>query len=294
MRAGQGSDTAYVAIGRRTYDAIRRHLLHAAVGAALLVLCVCCCAIASSAAPAATLKGRHSAKGASSHTSSPPAHRRKRRGCAKRASFHNTSPPVTKGAEHHAGRGTKCPRSGHRRSFHRHGGARHTGVAPVPQNGVCPNTQLRPSRQDLPLIRTATLCLVNRERLSHGMAALAPNVRLQDAAQGHSADMAAGDYFEHDGRHGDTPLSRMRASGYIFSSRIGYAVGENIAWATLGLSTPNAIVASWMASPGHRANILDATFRETGIGVSPHPLASLAHGQSGAIYTQDFGRIIVP
>jgi uncharacterized protein YkwD len=280
-----------VAIGRRTYDAIRRHLLHAAVGAALLVLCVCCCAIASSAAPAATLGRHHTAKGASSHTTSPPA--RRRRGCARRASFHNVSTPGTKG-KHRARRGAKCRRSGHRRTTDRHGGARHTAEAPVPQNGVCPNTQLRPSRSDLPLIDTATLCLVNRERLSHGMAALAPNIRLQDAAQGHSADMAAGDYFEHDGRHGDTPLSRMRASGYIFSSRIGYAVGENIAWATLGLSTPNAIVASWMASPGHRANILDATFRETGIGVSPHPLASLAHGQSGAIYTQDFGRIIAP
>ena len=101
--------------------------------------------------------------------------------------------------------------------------------------------------------------------------------------------MACGDYFEHDGRRGDTPLSRMRAAGYIFSSRIGYEVGENIAWATLWLATPQAIVAGWMASPGHRANILDARFRDTGIGVSPHPLASLARGQAGAIYTQDFG-----
>lgn len=159
---------------------------------------------------------------------------------------------------------------------------------------MCANSQLQPSSHDLPLIRTATLCLVNRERLGHGEVALAPNARLQLAAQGHSMDMSAGDYFEHDGRHGDTPLSRMRASGYIFSSHIGYAVGENIAWATLWMATPKAIVASWMASPGHRANILDATFRETGIGVSPHPLASLAHGQAGAIYTQDFGRIIAP
>jgi uncharacterized protein YkwD len=295
MWAGRGSDTAYVAIGRRTYDAIRRHLLHAAVGAALLALCVCCCAIASSAAPAATLKGRHPAKGASSHATSPPAHRRKRHGCARRASFHNVSTPGTKGAKHHTRRSAKCRRhAGRRHASHRRRGARHTAAAPVPQNGVCPNTQLRPSSRDLPLIRTATLCLVNRERLSHGEAALAPNARLETAAQGHSADMAAGDYFEHDGRHGDTPLSRMRASGYIFSSHIGYSVGENIAWATLGLATPKAIVASWMASPGHRANILDATFRETGIGVSPHPLASLARGQSGAIYTQDFGRIIAP
>ncbi len=47
-----------------------------------------------------------------------------------------------------------------------------------------------------------------------------------------------------------------------------------------------------MASPGHRANILDPHYRETGIGVSAHPPASLAHEQSGAIYTQDFGVII--
>ncbi len=153
---------------------------------------------------------------------------------------------------------------------------------------------MRPTDSDLPQIRLATLCLVNRERMSRGEAALKANVRLQVAAQGHSEDMSAGDYFEHDGRHGDTPLSRMRAAGYIFSTHIGYAVGENIGWATLWLATPKAIVASWMASPGHRANILDATFRESGIGVSPHPLASLAHGQAGAMYTQDFGRIIVP
>jgi uncharacterized protein YkwD len=164
----------------------------------------------------------------------------------------------------------------------------------VPQNGVCPNTQERPSSANLEVVRTATLCLVNRERLSHGEGALRPDAQLQSAAQGHSEDMSAGDYFEHDGRGGSTPLSRMRAAGYIFSSHIGYAVGENIAWATLWLATPKAIVASWMASPGHRANILDATFHDTGLGVSPHPLASLARGQAGAIYTQDFGRIITP
>ncbi len=56
---------------------------------------------------------------------------------------------------------------------------------------------------------------------------------------------------------------------------IGYEVGENIAWGTLWLATPKAIVAGWMASPGHRANILDATFKDTGVGVSPHPVASL-------------------
>jgi uncharacterized protein YkwD len=164
----------------------------------------------------------------------------------------------------------------------------------VPHDGTCPNATLRPTSANIAEIRTATLCLVNRERLSHGEGALTPDGQLQQAAQGHSQDMSAGDYFDHDGRGGSTPLSRMRQAGYIFSSHIGYAIGENIAWATLGLASPEAIVAGWMSDAGHRANILEAKFRDTGIGVSPHPLASLARGQAGAIYTQDFGRIIAP
>jgi uncharacterized protein YkwD len=166
--------------------------------------------------------------------------------------------------------------------------------APSPSSGACTNTQLQPSGANLSLVRAATLCLVNRERTSRGESALHADADLTTAAQSHSSDMSSGDYFEHDGRHGDTPLSRMRAAGYIFSSHIGYAVGENIAWATLWMASPKAIVAGWMVSPGHRANILDATFKDTGIGVSPHPLASLARGQAGAIYTQDFGHIIKP
>ena len=138
------------------------------------------------------------------------------------------------------------------------------------------------------------LCLVNRERTIRGEAALRPNLDLQRAAQAHSGDMASASYFAHESRNGETPLARIREAGYIFSSRVGYAIGENIAWGTLWLATPKAIVAGWMASPGHRANILDATFRDTGLGVAPHPLAPLAHGEAGAIYTQDFGRIIRP
>jgi uncharacterized protein YkwD len=191
---------------------------------------------------------------------------------------------------HHRKHGSAC----HKRHA-KHKATHHATVpAPVPHDGVCPNAALRPSAGNLPAIRTATLCLVNRERLSHGERALKPDGKLQAAAQGHSQDMAAGDYFEHDGRGGSTPVSRMRQAGYIFSSHIGYAVGENIAWATLGLATPQAIVTGWMSDVGHRANILDVKFEDTGVGVSPHPLASLAHGQAGAIYTQDFGRIIEP
>ncbi len=133
---------------------------------------------------------------------------------------------------------------------------------------------------------------MNRERTANGEQPLQTNEHLQQAAQGHSEDMAAHDYFEHTGRNGDSPLSRMRAAGYIFSSQLGYEVGENIGWGTLWLASPRAIVGAWMNSPDHRANILDGHFRDSGIGVAPHPLASLARGQAGAIYTQDFGVII--
>ncbi len=151
---------------------------------------------------------------------------------------------------------------------------------------------LRPGPEDIEAVREATLCLINRERVSHGERALTLNGKLQHAAQGHSESMASNDYFSHEGPGGSTPLSRMRAAGYIYSSKIGYEVGENIAWGTLSLATPQAIVEAWMNSPGHRANILDPNYRDTGIGVSPHPPAARAEGQTGGIYTQDFGVII--
>jgi uncharacterized protein YkwD len=157
---------------------------------------------------------------------------------------------------------------------------------------ACPHARLRPTRKNLNLIRAATLCLVNRERVIHGERPLRPNRRLRRAAQAHTASMASNDYFAHVGPRGQTLLARMSSAGYIYSSRIGYEVGENIAWGTLSLATPRAIVAAWMASPGHRANILDAHFRDTAIGVSSHLPSLLSRRQAGAIYTQDFGVII--
>jgi uncharacterized protein YkwD len=159
-------------------------------------------------------------------------------------------------------------------------------------DGGCANTQLIPNAGNLALIRSATLCLVNRERTARGEQPLSVNDRLQAAAQEHSESMAAGGYFDHVGPGGQTPVDRMRAAGYIYSSHIGYEVGENIAWATGSLSTPRAIVAAWMASPGHRANILDASFRDTAVGVGAHLPASMGGGGAGGVYTQDFGRII--
>lgn len=170
------------------------------------------------------------------------------------------------------------------------------GMAPhvlfyTARDGHCPYASLAPSTHDLARVRAATLCLVNRERARHGERALHWNFRLLAAAQAHTESMAFGDYFQHTGPHGVTPLMRIRRTGYISSSKQGYQVAENIAWGSLWLGTPRAIVSAWMHSPAHRANILDPHYRDTGIGVSPHT-NGLAHGQHGGIYTQDFGVIV--
>lgn len=145
-----------------------------------------------------------------------------------------------------------------------------------------------PDSENLALVRDAILCLINRERLNAGERALVAAPSLSAAAQRHSEDMGLHDYFEHVGPHGDTPSARMRASGYLNGAQ-GFEVGENIAFGTGSLATPRAIVAGWMASPGHRANILDPGFRDTGVGAYAHPPASFAGGQRGAVYTEDFG-----
>ena len=195
--------------------------------------------------------------------------------------------PAAASMSNHAGSTPRCAhhsnyKSGsgtHRRRCLRHG-SRHGAHA------ACPFTRLRPKPWNLERVRYAVFCLVNRERARHGESALRPNRRLRAAAQGHTESMALTGYFAH-----GSPISRMRAAGYISRAR-GYEVGENIAWGTRWLATPRAIVSGWMHSPGHRANILDARFRDTAIGVSPNMPRALSQGQAGAMYTQDFGVVI--
>lgn len=163
------------------------------------------------------------------------------------------------------------------------------------RSALCANADTRPRASRLNLLRTATRCLVNRERVAHGERPLASSPSLARAAQSHTESMVARRYFDHIGPAGDTPLMRIRAAGYMAASPLsGYArvsVGENLAWGTGRLSTPRAIVAAWMASPGHRANILDPLYRATAIGISTRVPSSLAHGHAGGIYTEDFGSI---
>ncbi len=156
----------------------------------------------------------------------------------------------------------------------------------------CQGTELTPQAGNLDAIRAATMCLVNQERARNGEIPLQANVKLEQAAQGHSDEMVQADYFDHVSPSGETPLQRVQATGYLPGPPAGYAIGENIAWGTLSLATPAAIVSAWIASPEHLANILKASYRDSAIGVDPSAPAALAQGQAGAIYTQEFGVIL--
>lgn len=172
------------------------------------------------------------------------------------------------------------------------GAARHTRhPRPATASRDCPDANLTPRAGNIESVVAATLCLVNDERARFGEPALIEDARLASAAMGHSRDMDARHYFEHVSPGGQTLLMRVQASGFIPSGRVGYAIGENIAWGTLWLGTPRAIVKAWMGSPGHRANILNRSYRYTGIGVDASLPRSMSNGQAGGMYTQDFGTI---
>jgi uncharacterized protein YkwD len=152
---------------------------------------------------------------------------------------------------------------------------------------TCPGANDVPTAATAAAAQASTLCLVNNERIEQGLAPLADNARLDAAAAAHSADMAASHYFSHDSPAGSTVVSRITQSGYLTGAP-GWSIGENIAWGTGALATPDAIVRAWMNSPGHRANILRPDFADVGTGVTAAaPPAGLSG--PGATYTQDFG-----
>ena len=156
----------------------------------------------------------------------------------------------------------------------------------------CANTELTPSAEDLPLVRGAVLCLINRERAEHSLKPLTISPRLEAAAESHCAELISADYFAHVSPDGETPVDRIRRTGYIPGPEVGYVIGENLAWGTYSLSTPQSIVAAWIASPGHLANILESQYTETGVGIIPAVPASVGGGAPGASYAQEFGVII--
>lgn len=100
--------------------------------------------------------------------------------------------------------------------------------------------------------------LVNVERAKYGLNALQANWELSRVARYKSQDMADNHYFSHTSPTYGTPFQMMKAFGLSYRT-----AGENIAY---GQRTPQAVVNAWMNSSGHRANILNASYTQIGVG----------------------------
>jgi uncharacterized protein YkwD len=153
----------------------------------------------------------------------------------------------------------------------------------------CPGADLAPAADTVAAIGSATLCLLNQQRTSRGLAPLRLDRKLSAASQAYSQAMVAGGFFDHVSPvDRSTPQGRARAARYIPRSGT-WRLGENIAWGSGELATAAQIVAAWMHSPGHRHNILTRAFRDVGIGIAlgaPEPQSAEL---PAATYTTDFG-----
>ena len=149
---------------------------------------------------------------------------------------------------------------------------------------ACPGANDQVTARSIPEARATVRCLLNEERAQQGVRKLRNHTLLRVAATRHSNDMVARTYFDHDGPAGSTLVSRVTRVGYV-NPRVGWTVGENIGWGSGELSTPKAMVQAWMESPGHKANLLNPSFKDVGIGIA---LGS-PRGGDGVTYTTDFG-----
>lgn len=144
-----------------------------------------------------------------------------------------------------------------------------------------------PNRANTPF-EAEIIRLVNQERARAGLPPLTVSGRLNQAAYLHTLDMTAisnlyGPYTGHQhtlfGTLRPQVVDRLDAAGYDEWTR-SFTYGENIAF---GYTSPADVMAAWMNSPGHRANILNPNFTEIGVSV-------LRDAAGRLFFTQNFGR----
>ncbi|WP_440069105.1 CAP domain-containing protein [Streptosporangium sp. OZ121] len=146
---------------------------------------------------------------------------------------------------------------------------------PAPTSSANTTPTATPSSAPGSSLSEEVVRLTNVERQKNGCGPLVSDPQLRSAAQGHSDDMAAKNYFSHTSQDGRDMTARIRASG--FSPMRAWA--ENIA---MGQRTPAEVVTAWMNSSGHRANIVNCAYTHLGVGV--------ANSSRGIYWTQNFAR----
>lgn len=166
------------------------------------------------------------------------------------------------------------------------GGNRRAAAAPSGSDEapVSVDVQTYPNQHPLSTETTDTVLLsveedlirlVNDYRISMGLSSLQEDSSLRRTARAHSKHMAVHAFESHVNPEGDTPGDRVVAGGVIAT-----AYGENLAE---GHRTAQSVLADWLASPGHRENLIDPAFTHTGAGY-------WIGGPYGRYYTQIFVR----
>jgi uncharacterized protein YkwD len=122
---------------------------------------------------------------------------------------------------------------------------------------------------------TGVLAAVNAARTAHGLHPLRLDPELRSAARSHSGDMLRREYFAH-----GAFAARMAA----FHVQ-GREAGENLAWGSGPYGQAGTIVAEWLASPEHRANLLKPGFTRVGIGLAGGTFLGTA---AATVVTADF------
>jgi uncharacterized protein YkwD len=149
----------------------------------------------------------------------------------------------------------------------------------------CPGAGDAPTAATTQQAARAIACLVDAERDKRGLTPLAADEDLDLAARRHSRDMVRHAVFSHTGTDGSGLADRARAAGYALTGR--WSLGEALGWGTGSLSTPQALIEEWLASPPHRRILLDPGFTRIGAGVAagaPHPTGDAL---PAATYTLD-------
>jgi len=127
---------------------------------------------------------------------------------------------------------------------------------------------------------------INDLRRAQGLAPLRLSRALSLAADEHSLSMAEHGYFEHSSLDG-SPFSRRVVAFYAPGQR-RWSVGENLVWASPGLSA-RRVLDLWLASPPHRATLLSPAWRDVGLGAVRAVAGGVYGGRVVTILTADFG-----
>jgi uncharacterized protein YkwD len=137
--------------------------------------------------------------------------------------------------------------------------------------------------QNYQQIEAEVIRLTNIERVNHGLSQLQTNQELSTSALLYSFDMAEHHFISHTGSDGSTLKDRILRAGY----KNWFLIGENLA---MGHLTPETVVQGWMASPGHRENILKKEFSEIGVGyILGDVYCEDGRIAQGGYWTQHFG-----